>query len=190
MLRTSSASGADSVRADTPLVSTTFSIRGFAAGLHLHTAQIVALRVCFAGYALQEEVVFAADTFLVAVFGTLGGLASNALGTFADLLSATLTVRGVCANSQCLFSESVAVGPFRALVVTAQPIRVIALDALSVAVVRTSSAAGACAVLAFAFFESAALRVICVGSSLCFDLALAVTISPRKTDYATQIKIT
>ena len=92
MLRTSSASGAHSVVAVTLLVSATLSIHGVAAGLRLHATQIVALRVCFAGYALQEEVAFAVGALLVTIFGTLGGLASNALRTFAHLLGTTLTV--------------------------------------------------------------------------------------------------
>ena len=137
--------------------------------------------MCFAEYALQEEVAFAAGALCVVMFGTLGGLASDTLRTFTDLVGTTLTVFCTCANCQCLLSEGVTVGPFRALVVTAQPIRVIALDALRVAVSWTSSATGACAMLTLTFFDIAALGIVGVGSGLCFHLALAVTILPRNT---------
>ena len=106
---------------------------------------------------------------------------SDTVGTFADLFRSTLAVLCLCTIVQRLLSKSITVSPFRALVVTAQPVRVIALDTLRVAVLLTISAAGACAVLAFALLVVATVGVVGVGSGLRFHLALAVTISPCNT---------
>ena len=115
------------------------------------------------------------------VRGTFPGSRADALITFTLLHATTLAVRGACASFRCLLPESVAVGPFLALVVSAQPMGCVTFDALGVAVRRTSSAGGARAMVAFALFGAAALRVGSVGPSLSLHLALFVTILPRKT---------
>ena len=68
---------------------------------------------------------------------------SDTVGTFADLFRSTLAVLCLCTIAQRLLSKSITVSPFRALVVTAQPVRVIARDTLRLAVLRTSNASGA-----------------------------------------------
>ena len=115
------------------------------------------------------------------VRGAILGSRSDALITFTLLHATTLAVRGACAIFRCLLPESVAVGPFLALVVSAQPMGCVAFYTLGVAVRRTSSAGGARAIVAFALFGAATLRVGSVGPSLSLHLALFVTILPRKT---------
>ena len=115
------------------------------------------------------------------VRGTILGARSDALITCTLLHVTTLAVRGVCAIFRCLLPESVAVGPFLALVVSAQPMGCITFYTLGHAVRRTSSAGGARAMVAFALFGAATLRVGSVGPSLSLHLALFVTILPRKT---------
>ena len=122
ILWTSNASGAYTVAAYTLIVCTTHSIRRIAAGLHLHATQCIAFGVCCAGNALHEEISGAAGTLFDAIFGTIDGLASDALGTFTDLLGTTLTVCNARSTGQGCFSESVTVSPFRTLVVGAKPI--------------------------------------------------------------------
>ena len=78
---------------------------------------------------------------------------------FAALHVAAYAVGGGCAGCDCLPPDSVAVSPFPALVVGAQPMRFLARHALGGAVRGTRGAAGARAMLAFALFQEAAFRV-------------------------------
>ena len=113
--------------------------------------------------------------------GAIGGGGPVTIITFADLHVTALAVGGACTSGLRLLSFSVAVGPFLALVVSAQPMGCVTFDTLGHAVRRTSSAGGARAMVAFALFGAAALRVSSVGPSLSLHLALFVTILPRKT---------
>ena len=115
------------------------------------------------------------------VRGTILGSRSDAFITCTLLHATTLAVRGARAHFRCLLPESVAVGPFLALVVSAQPMGCVTFYTFGVAVSRTSSAGGARAIVAFALFGAATLRVGSVGPSLSLHLALFVTILPRKT---------
>ena len=130
----------------------------------------------------MEEVTHIASGALGGIVrGTILGARSGALSTFTMLHATTLAVRGACARFRCLLPESVAVGPFLALVVGAQPMGCVTFYTLGVAVRRTSSAGGARAMVAFALFGAAALRVGSVGPWLRLHLALFVTILPRET---------
>jgi len=136
-----------SILAETPLVITTDGISDTGSTNKFNPPEVITIGPRKASVCFQEESEIACAARGGIVLWTFEACRSDALRAFAALQVTALAVGRGCATCLRLLSDGVAVGPFLArVVITVQPIGLLARNALGGDVRRTSSAAGARAV--------------------------------------------